>query len=100
MFGGQRIGDESLDVGGAARAGDARHFAPTMHHRERRNGLDPVPAGKVRPRIGVQLDDQPASRMVSRETFELGSDHAARPAPGRPEVDHEGNDTRGERRIE
>ena len=88
-------GEHALDVLGdhrlGPRADDGLHQLAARVEVQRRDRHDAVVARDLRVLVGVDLDDLDAARVLRRELLEHGGDHAARAAPGRPEVDDDGD---------
>ena len=62
---------------------------PATENGEVGNGLDLVKLGQVGVRFGVYFQDQGAAGHFLGERFNFGRRHAARPAPGGPEIDED-----------
>jgi hypothetical protein len=86
-----RLGDEGFDVGRRTCAGRSTGLAPTGEDRHRRNRADTKPLTELWHGVRVHLDDKEASRRASRYFDELWRHHPAGSAPGRPEIDDDGN---------
>src|SRR5262249_22417517 len=61
-------------------------LAPCKHG-ERRNRADVVTLAELCELVGVHLDDEHLSCLACGDFLQLGRDHPARSAPGRPVID-------------
>ena len=70
-------------------ADDAHRLLAGLEERDRRDAHDLERLRHARVRVDVDLHDVDRAVVLLGELLHLGRDHLARPAPGRPEVDHD-----------
>src|SRR5690606_31995677 len=64
------------------------HQLPVLEEEDGWNGANLESAGGLYVGVNVQLQHLCAAVVLTREFVEHGRNHAARPAPGGPEIDH------------
>src|SRR5581483_5621049 len=74
-----------------AEADDRAGRATAVEHDERRQREHVVPRRDLREVVGVHARELDAARELPLELLEDRLERAARPAPGRPEVDGDGS---------
>src|SRR5215213_1927327 len=89
--------DGVLDLSFRHGAGDAALFHPIAEENQQRDPLHAEGSGGARVLIDVQLAEADIRALVG-QLFDDRPDHPARPAPRRPEIDHE--PARGDGRAE
>src|SRR5258705_7676757 len=88
---GERIADPGPQDGQGGGAGLPGGHLPAAQDQQGRDGLGPEPLRDLRRGIDVHLDQLDLACQVAGELLERGADHAAGPAPGRPQIDEDRN---------